>query len=333
MNDNFHESFEKMKEKNKRAYNMISKEYNQLYIGKESDFTKEDIKVFDDTIFDGNLINECGILQIVEHGEYNDIDQLKHTISRKSRTKSPKSHYPLPVPVIFLSGRIGYSSFMMPDEQIEDSVPIIDELKYNSLLTQINRKKQVQKIAHELRLLHKYYLKVQIDEINKINEEQTDKEVIEENKNAIKQLKREMKMIYGFFNPYHLKKGDTLQKYLIFMEGENAPEHGRTRGIFDIKGSDYFQSYVSENKSIKGIQDGISHTVINLGDLIHYMYLKMNRVPKYFIVIDHSCSDLGIELRETLNQNKYAKKFYNKHLNVQKRSFSKTKKRSKIRSI
>jgi hypothetical protein len=333
MNDNFHESFEKMKEKNKRAYNMISKEYNQLYIGKESDFTKEDIKVFDDTIFDGNLINECGILQIVEHGEYNDIDQLKHTISRKSRTKSPKSHYPLPVPVIFLSGRIGYSSFMMPDEQIEDSVPIIDELKYNSLLTPLNHKKQVQKIAHELRLLHKHYLQVQIDEITEIIKQQTG-EVVEENKNIIKQLKREMKMIYGFFNPYHFKKGETIQKYLTFMEGKNAPEYGRTRGIFDINGNDHFQSYVDDNKSLKQMNGDIKHTIINLGDLIHYMYLNMDRIPKYFFVIDHSCSNLGIELRETLNENKYAKNFYNKHLNVQKRSFSfSKKKRTKIRSI
>lgn len=323
------ESFEKIKEKNKRTYQTISKEYNKLYLGKETDFNKEDITEFDDSVFDGDLINECGILQIIEHGEYNDIDQLKHTISGMSRTfgRSDKKHHPLPVPVIFLSGRIGYSSIMMPDDQIEDSIPIIDELKYNSLLTQLNRKKQLQKIAHELRLLHRHYLNVQINEINKINEEQTDKEVIEENKIAIKELKKEMKMTYGFFNPYRFKKGHTIQKYLTFMEGESAPEHGRTRGIFDIKGSDYFNSYVSENKSVKVIQDGITHTVINLGDLIHYTYLKMNRVPKYFIVIDHSCSDLGIELRETVNQNKYAKHFYNKHLNVQKRSFSLSKRK------
>jgi len=63
------------------------------------------------------------------------------------------------------------------------------------------------------------------------------------------------------------------------------------------------------------------------------MYLKMDKVPKYFIVVDHSCSGLGIELRERVNQYKYAKNFYNKHLNVQKRSFNKTKRKSKIRSI
>jgi len=327
--------FEQIKDENKIAYNRLSRDYNRSYL-KESNFNKEDIKEFDDSVFDGNLINECGILQIIEHGEYNDIDELKHTITRKSRNierSETKSHHPLPVPVIFLSGRIGYSSFMMPDEQIEDSIPIIDELKYNSLLTPVNRKKQLQKIAHELRLLHKHYLKVQMDDINEIIEDQTDKEIIQENENIIKQFKKEMKMTYGFFNPYHLKKGDTLQKYLTFMEGENAPEHRRTRGIFDINGSDYFDSYVSSNKSIKITMNDVRHTVINLGDLIHYMYLKMDRIPKYFIVIDHSCSNLGIELRETINETKYAKHFYNKHLNVQKRSFNKTKKHTKIRSI
>jgi hypothetical protein len=304
------EDFEEIKDKNKLQYNNISKEYNKLYIDK-TEFKKDTISEFDYSVFDGELINECGILQIIEHGEYNDIDELKHTISksRKSNFRSIQSHHPLPVPVIFLSGRIGYTSFMMPDEQIEDSIPIIDELKYNSLLTPLNRKKQIQKIAHELRLLHKHYLQVQIDEIDEINKQQTDKEVIQENKNAIKQLKREMKMVYGFFNPYYLKKGDTIQKYLTFMEGENAPEYGRTRGIFDINGSDYFHSYVSSNKSIKLSMNDVRHTIINLGDLIHYMYLKMNRIPKYFIVIDHSCSNLGIELRETINEYKYAKNF------------------------
>lgn len=329
--------FEKIKNKNKIDYNRLSKEYNQLYLRKDTGFTKstgftkDDITNFDDSVFNGKLINECGILQIIEHGEYNDIDELKHTLSPD--LSGTKKHHPLPVPVIFLSGRIGYSSFMMPDEQIEDSIPIIDELKYNSLLTSINRKKQVQKIAHELRLLHKHYLQLQIDEITEIIKRQPDKDIIQENKIAIKQLKQEMKMTYGFFNPYHLKKGDTIQKYLTFMEGETAPEHGRTRGIFDINGNDYFDSYVSTNKSIKGTMNDVRYTVINLGDLIHYMYLKMDRVPKYFIIVDHSCSNLGIELREILNQNKYAKNFYNKHLNVQKRSISKTKKRTKIRSI
>jgi hypothetical protein len=237
--------------------------------------------------------------------------------------------------VILLSGKIGYSSYMMPDEQIEESISIIDELKYNSLLTSINRKKQIQKVAHKLRILHKDYLQIQIDQISELTKQETNSEIILSNKNSIKQLKREMRMIYGFFNPYHLKKGDTIQKYLTFMEGDDAPEHGRTRGIFDINGNDYFNSYVSSNKSIKGSMNDVKYTVINLGDMIHYMYLKMNRVPKYFIVIDHSCSELGIELRETLNKNKYAKNFYNKHLNVQKRSFSfnKTKKHTKIRSI
>lgn len=325
------EDFEKIKDKNILQYNNISKEYNKLYLGKQTHFKKDTISEFDDSIFDGNLINECGILQIIEHGEYNDIDQLKHTLSQDK--SGSKKHHPLPVPVIFLSDRIGYSSFMMPDDQIEDSIPIIDELKYNSLLTSINRKKQLQKIAHELRLLHKHYLQVQIDEVIEINKRQTDKDIIEENKSSIKELKKEMKMIYGFFNPYHLKKGDTIQKYLTFMEGESAPENGRTRGIFDINGNDHFDSYVSSNKSVKLSMNDVRHTVINLGDLIHYMYLKMDQIPKYFIVIDHSCSNLGIELRETLNENKYAKNFYNKHLNVQKRSFNRTKKRTKIRSI
>jgi hypothetical protein len=314
-------SFEKIKEKNKKAYDSVSKEYNQLYLGKYSDFTKEDITDFDDSVFDGNLINESGIIQIIEHGTYNDIDELKHSIS------GTKKHHPLPVPVIFISGQIGYSSFMMPNEQIEDSVPIIDKLKYNSLLTHINKKKQIQKVAHELRVLHKDYLQIQIDEIIEMIKEQSDLDQIELNKSAIKQLKKEMKMSYGFFNPYHFKKGDTINKYLTFMEGENAPENGRIRGIFDLNGADYFESYVNDNKALKGTMDDVKFTMINLGDLIHYMYLKMNRVPKYFIVVDHSCSNLGIELRETVNEKKYAKNFYNKHLNVQKRSFSLNKTR------
>jgi hypothetical protein len=107
------------------------------------------------------------------------------------------------------------------------------------------------------------------------------------------------------------------------MQGKNAPEDGRTRGIFDIIGQDYFESYVNDNKSIQGNDNGTSYTVINLGDVIHYMYLQMKKVPKYFIIVDHSCSNLGIELREAVNEDKYAKNFYNKHLNVQKRSFNK----------
>ena len=341
--------FEKIKEKNITSYNTLSREYNNLYLGKVSEFQKDNIDEFDENIFDGKLINECGIIQIIEHGSYDDIDELKHnfdlfpeTYKNGKKILSPigikKSHTPLPVPVIFISGKIGYSSYMMPDEQIEDSVPIIDQLKYNSLLTSINQKKQIQKVAHNLRLLHKHYLQVQIDEITEINKQETNQEIIDSNKLSIKLLKKEMKMIYDFFNPYNFKKGSTINKYLTFMEGKNAPEYGRTRGIFDINGSDYFESYVNENKSLKGVMDdSVRYTIINLGDLIHYMYLKMDRIPKYFIIIDHSCSGLGIELRETLNQtnqgqNKYAKNFYNKHLNVQKRSFSFNKTRKIKRS-
>jgi len=264
--------FETIKDRNKLEYNTIAREYNRSY--GDSDLTKDDIKDFDDSVFDGKLINECGIIQIIEHGAYNDIDELKHKSHKSDKLhkfdkfdKSPKSHHPLPVPVIFLSGKIGYSSFMMPDEQIEASVPIIDELAYNSLLTPINRKKQIQKVAHKLRLLHKHYLQLQIDKLLLI--ETTDPRIIEKKKNDIKELKREMKMTYGFFNPYNLKRGDRIHKYLTFMEGEKAPEYERTRGIFDVNGADYFDSYVAENISIKGDMNGTPFTMINLGDLIH----------------------------------------------------------------
>jgi hypothetical protein len=322
--------FERKKLKNKKIYNYLSREFNNVYLGKPTIFDTTIIEDFDYRIFSGQLVDESCIIQIIEHGSYNDIDELKHSITPTDilNFKEQKSHIPLDVPVILLSGRIGYDSLMMPDNQIQESVPIIDELKYNSLLSPINRNKQIQKVSHKLRALHKKYLEIQIKEFEEIMETKSPSER-QSYKDAIKELNKEIKAIYGFFNPYKFKKGENINKYLTFMQGKNAPEDGRTRGIFDIVGQDYFQSYVDDNKSIQGNTNGTSYTVINLGDLIHYMYLQMKKVPKYFIIVDHSCSGLGIELRETVNQNKYAKNFYNKHLNVLKRSFSLNKRKSK----
>jgi hypothetical protein len=322
--------FERKKEKNKKIYNYLCREFNNVYLEKPTIFDRSTVEEFDYRFFSGQLVDESCIIQIIEHGSYDDIDELKYITPNLKDLKSidQKSHIPLDVPVIFLSGRIGYSSLMMPDNQIEETIPIIDELKYNSLLTPINRNKQIQKVSHKLRILHKKYLEIQIKEFEEIMQTKSPSEK-PSYQDAIKDLKKEIKAVYGFFNPYKFKKGQTINKYLTFMQGKNAPEDGRTRGIFDILGQDYFESYVNENKSIQGNDNGTSYTVINLGDVIHYMYLQMKKVPKYFIVVDHSCSDLGIELKETINQNVFTKNFYNKHLNVQKRSFNKTRSISK----
>jgi hypothetical protein len=151
-------SFERKKQKNKKIYNYLSKEFNNVYLEKPTIFDTTIIEEFDNRIFSGQLIDESCIIQIIEHGSYDDIDDLKHSISpnkKSSKDEKIKSHIPLDVPVILLSGRIGYSNLMMPDNQIEETIPIIDGLKYNSLLTPINRDKQIQKVSHKLRVLHK----------------------------------------------------------------------------------------------------------------------------------------------------------------------------------
>ena len=119
-----HESFDKLKQKNKKTYDALSREHNKLYLGKSEN--EVDIREYDDDIFDGKLINESCVLQVIEHGKYNDIDDLKHYNVTNVLSKTKRSHFPLDVPVIHLSGRIGYDSFMMPDEQIQETVPIIN---------------------------------------------------------------------------------------------------------------------------------------------------------------------------------------------------------------
>lgn len=324
--------FDKIKQKNQKTYDTLSREYNKLYLGQPSGIEIDTIKEFDDDVFDGKLINESCVLQVIEHGEYNDIDALKpYNVSNELLPKGTKTHMPLDVPVIHLSGRIGYDSIMMPDEQIEETVPIIGELQYNSLLTQINRQKQIQKVAHKLRLLHKKYLKVQIQELKDKIKEERNEELIEQYKENISLLKKEIKEIYGFFNPYSFKSGQQMNKYLTLFEGPDAPEEGRVRGIFGLDGQEYFHSYVEEYGCYEDEQDGVPFKMIHLGDFLHYCYETMERVPKYFIIVDHSCSSIGLDLTNQISPTKFTKNFYNKHLSVQKRSFSK-KKGSKSKS-
>lgn len=316
---------DKVKQKNQKTYDALSREYNKLYIGQSK--SEIDIKHYDDDIFDGQLINESCVLQVIEHGKYNDIDALKRYNVSNVLSRTKKSHFPLDVPVIHLSGRIGYDSFMMPDEQIEETVPIIGELQYNSLLTPINRQKQIQKVAHKLRLLHKKYLKVQIQELKdkmkrELQRASSHVEMIEQYKENIKLLQREIKEIYGFFNPYSFKAGQQMNKYLTLFEGPDAPEEGRVRGIFGLDGEEYFHSYVEKYGCYEG-DNGVPFKMIHLGDFLHYCYERMDRTPKYFIIVDHSCSSIGLDLTNQISPTKFTTHFYNKHLSVQKRSFSK----------
>ena len=321
--------FDKIKQKNQTSYNELSREHNKLYLGKTTYIGPNTLKEYDEEIFDGKLINESCILQVIEHGNYNDINALKHNTNSTFLSKS--SHFPLDVPVIHLSGRIGYESYMMPDEQIEETVPIINELEYNSLLTPINRKKQIQKVAHKLRLLHKKYLNVQIQEMKNNMERETNEEIVDQYKHAISLLKKEIKAIYGFFNPYSFKAGQKMNKYLTLFEGPDAPEEGRTRGIFGPDGREYFHPYVEKYGCYEDEHNGVPFKTIHLGDFIHFCYETMERVPKYFIIVDHSCSSIGYGIKDEMSATKFTKNFYNKHLNVQKRSFSKTKKISKAK--
>jgi hypothetical protein len=55
----------------------------------------------------------------------------------------------------------------------------------------------------------------------------------------------------------------------------------------------------------------------------------MERTPKYFIIVDHSCSSIGFGIRDKMTPTKFTKNFYNKHLGVEKRSYSRKKSRSK----
>jgi hypothetical protein len=319
--------FDKLKQKNQKTYDALSREHNKLYLGQSE--SELDIKEYDDDIFDGQLINESCTLQVIEHGKYNDIDALKHyNVSNELLPKGTKTHFPLDVPVIHLSGRIGYDSYMMPDEQIEETVPIISELQYNSLLTPINRQKQIQKVAHKLRLLHKKYLKVQIEEMKRkmkreIQRANSRVEMIQQYKENILLLKKEINEIYGFFNPYSFKSGQQMNKYLTLFEGPHAPEEGKVRGIFGLDGQEYFHSYVEKYGCYEDEENGVPFKMIHLGDFLHYCYETMERVPKYFIIVDHSCSSIGLDLTNQISPTKFTKHFYNKHLNVQKRSFSK----------
>jgi hypothetical protein len=323
--------FDKLKQKNQKTYDALSRQHNKLYLGQSE--SEIDIKDYDDDIFDGKLINESCVLQVIEHGKYNDIDDLKHYNITNVLSKTKRSHFPLDVPVIHLSGRIGYDSFMMPDEQIQETVPIISELNYNSLLTPMNRQKQIQKVAHKLRLLHKKYLKVQIEEMKyKIKKELQRSlrlEMIQQYKENIKLLKKEIDAIYGFFNPYSFKAGQQMNKYLTLFEGPDAPEKDRVRGIFGPDGEEYFDSYIEKYGCYEGEADGIPFKMIHLGDFLHYCYETMERTPNYFIIVDHSCSSIGLDLTDKISPTKFTKNFYNKHLSVQKRSFSRKKSKSK----
>lgn len=325
--------FDKLKQKNKKTYDALSRQHNKSYLG-QSD-SELDIKDYDDDIFDGQLINESCVLQVIEHGKYNDIDYLKRYNVTNTLSKTKRSHFPLDVPVIHLSGRIGYDSFMMPDEQIQETVPIINELNYNSLLTPINRQKQIQKVAHKLRLLHKKYLKIQIDEMKDKIKREKSLEMIEQYRENIQLLKKEIDEIYGFFNPYSFKAGQQMNKYLTLFEGPDAPEQGRVRGIFGPDGEEYFDSYIEKYGCYEGEADGIPFKMIHLGDFLHYCYETMERTPNYFIIVDHSCSSIGLDLTNQISPTKFTKHFYNKHLSVQKRSFSRKKSKSKrlFRSI
>lgn len=328
--------FDKLKQKNKKTYDALSREYNKLYLGEsESHITTNTIREYDDDVFEGKLINESCVLQVIEHGKYNDVDDLKHYNVTNVLSKT-KSHFPLDVPVIHLSGRIGYDSLMMPDEQIQETVPIINELQYNSLLTPINRQKQIQKVAHKLRLLHKKYLKVQIQEMKhnikrELQRTSSRIEMIQQYKENIQLLKKEIDAIYGFFNPYSFKAGQQMNKYLTLFEGPHAPEEGRVRGIFGSDGEEYFDSYIEKYGCYEGENNGVPFKMIHLGDFLHYCYETMERVPKYFIIVDHSCSSIGLDLTNQISPTKFTKNFYNKHLSVQKRSFSR-KKGSKSKS-
>jgi hypothetical protein len=322
--------FDRIKRRNQTSYDALSREHNKLYLGQPTYIGPNTIKEYDEDVFDGQLINESCVLQVIEHGKYNDIDLLKHNVN--SSFLSKRRHFPLDVPVIHISGRIGHDSYMMPDEQIEETVPIINELQYNSLLRPINRKKQIQKVSHKLRLLHKKYLKVQIQEMKDKMETETNAEIEEQYKHAISLLKQEIKEIYGYFNPYSFKAGQKMNKYLTLFEGPDAPEEGRVRGIFGPDGQEYFHSYVEKYGCYEDEYDGVPFKTIHLGDFIHYCYETMERVPKYFIIVDHSCSSVGFGIRDQMSPTKFTKNFYNKHLSVQKRSFSKkvSKSRSKL---
>ena len=72
--------------------------------------------------------------------------------------------------------------------------------------------------------------------------------------------------------------------------------------------------------------------MVHLGDFIHFCYEYMEHVPKYFIIVDHSCTSLGLDLKDKISPGKFTKNFYNKHLSVQKRSYSKKKTKSKSKS-
>ena len=327
--------FDKIKQKNQKTYDALSKQHNKLYLGQsESGINIDTIREYDDDIFDGKLINESCVLQVIEHGKYNDIDDLKRYNITNVLSKTNRSHFPLDVPVIHLSGRIGSDSFMMPDEQIEETVPIINELNYNSLLTPINRQKQIQKVAHKLRLLHKKYLKIQIEETKRKIKRELEKtisrvEMIEQYRENIKLLKKEIDAIYGFFNPYSFKAGQQMNKYLTLFEGPDAPEKDRVRGIFGPDGEEYFDSYIEKYGCYEGENNGIPFKMIHLGDFLHYCYETMERTPHYFIIVDHSCSSIGLDLTDQISPTKFTKNFYNKHLSVQKRSFSRKKSNSR----
>jgi hypothetical protein len=101
--------FDRIKRRNQTSYNALSREHNKLYLGQPTYIGPNTIKEYDEDVFDGQLINESCVLQVIEHGKYNDIDVLKHNVN--SSFLSKRSHFPLDVPVIHISGRIGHDSY------------------------------------------------------------------------------------------------------------------------------------------------------------------------------------------------------------------------------
>lgn len=294
-------SLEKNIQKNKNQYDKLCLEYNKLFVGQHTDITSDTAYEYDSNLFNEELILESCILRINSDlcytiDEINKLNKLKS--SGFDKLKYTNSHIPLDVPVILLSGKIGYDNETV--ESIEAIEDIIDELYYNSLLIQSNQNKQIEQVAHNLRMLHKKYLEKEIEQIEEIDESDSDVDT-----DQIKEIQKEIKMINGTFNPQYFDKKQFINKYMII-------DDNYFKGIFDSNGTDYFQSYLNENKYLELHIDNGIFKIINISDMIHYVYLKMKKIPKYFIIIEHSCSGLDFDFNSS-KLIKYSKHFYKKH--------------------
>ena len=331
----------------------LKDKYNQLYSQKktkELDKIRKDIYNYDETHLDGRLKKESFILNINTHGTYDISDKYKtdvplfetiptntnHEILAKFKKKElPK----LPVPVYIISGApIGMSFYDLFKENVkgktvynyEEYRSIVDEFTYHSLLNSMNREKQLQDISHQLRELYLLAATIHIEKVKEyINYQKSiEKNIEPEVYTYLQRYQNIINHIHSSFNIHRFKEGETTEKFI--SEQVNRDEN---LGFFTVKSErDLLFPYEHYKKGDKRhfYKNGTEYFYFSLDDFINWHYNRSSIKPKYYIIVDFTCNPIT---KEGTNINKHAtKKYiqsYKKHLNVAKRSFNRSKQKSR----